>query len=286
MMDCRSVPMLRLERVEMSEVESEVVEGSAPVLARREGAVGVLTLNRPDRLNAVNAELYEALSAGAMRLGREAGFRAIVLTGAGRAFCAGADLKAHGAAQMSAADRRAYARVAQRANLGLRRCGVPVVAAVNGAAVGAGLELALSCDLMVVASDAKLRLPEVALGTFVGGGVTRELPRRVGLARARELLLLGEFFSGADAAAMGLALRAVPASEVVDASLEVARRLARLAPVPLLRMRRLLARSDRMTLKEVMRAEAAALEACMATEDWSEGVRVFAERREPRHEGR
>lgn len=269
----------------MSSADSESPE-TLPVVVSTEHSVGILTLNRPGRLNAVNADLYESLTTAVVRLGRDAAVRAIVLTGAGRAFCAGADLKAHGASDLSPADRRAYVRVAQQANIRLRRSAVPVVAAVNGAAVGGGLELALSCDLMIVASDAKLRFPEVALGTFVGGGVTRDLPRRVGLTRARELLLLGEFFSGADAAAMGLALRAVPTPEVMRVALDLARRLTRLAPIPLLRMRRLLARSDRMTLKDMMRAEAVALEACMATDDWKEGVRAFAEQREPRYEGR
>jgi enoyl-CoA hydratase len=257
-----------------------------PVLLDRDGDVGLLTLNRPDRLNAVNLSLYEGLSAGITELGADDAVRAIVLTGAGGAFCAGADLKAHREREMTAEERRVYVRAAQLANLRLRRSPKPVVAAVHGAAVGGGLELALSCDFAIVASDGKLRLPEVALGTFVGGGITRDLPRRVGLTRARELLLLGDFFSGGEAAAMGLAFRAMPATQVLAASLELAHRLACLAPVPLLHARRLLARSGRMTLMEAMRAEASALEAIMGTEDWREGVRAFAEKRPPRYHGR
>jgi enoyl-CoA hydratase len=160
------------------------------------------------------------------------------------------------------------------------------VAAVNGPAVGAGLELALSCDLVVVAADAKLRLPEVALGTFIGGGVTRTLAQRVGLARAREILYLGDFFSGDAACAMGLANRAVPATQVLGTSLTLARRLAHVAPVSLRHLRRILRDADRMTDAQVMRAEARALEACMSTEDWREGVQAFAEKRPPRYQGR
>lgn len=256
-----------------------------PVLISREGHVGIITLNRPHRLNAVSRALYEALLDVIDTFAGDEDVRALVLTGSGRAFCAGADLKAHASSELSRKARSAYIKLAQRANRALRRSPKPVIAAVNGAAVGAGLELALSCDFMIVASDAKLRLPEVAIGTFVGGGVTRELPRRVGITRARELLLLGDFFSGDDAAAMALAYRAVPAEQVLPCALELAGRLANAAPVPLRRMRRLLERADRMSLKQVMREEAEALEACMGTYDWREGVRAFTEKRPPRFRG-
>ena len=125
---------------------------------------------------------------------------------------------------MSAEERREYIGLAQTVNAGLQYSRLPVVAAVNGHAIGAGLELALSADFVVVARDAKLRLPEVALGTFVGGGVTYRLPRRVGDLKARELILAGGFFSGEDAVAMGLANRALPPEEVLEAALELAKK--------------------------------------------------------------
>ena len=256
-----------------------------PVLAAREGAVLWLTLNRPSRLNAVNLPLYEALAAAITSADGDPDVRAIVLTGAGRAFCAGADLAAHAEGPRPADERRRYARAAQRANRALQRSTRPVIAAVNGAAVGAGLELALSCDIIVVASDAKLRLPELALGTFCGGGVAHTLPQRVGAGRARALLYLGDFFTGAAAAAMGLAETAVPAEAVAETARVVARRLAERAPVSLRLAKRLLSRAPRMSRSAVMRAEERALIECMGTADWKEGVAAAREKRTPRFTG-
>src|SRR5687767_5115631 len=152
------------------------------VLVERAVPLATLTLNRPDCLNAVSFELYQSLINELSEIEGDPTVKAIVLRGGGRGFCAGADLKAPRTSDLPKAERRAYARTAQRANLALRR-GKPVVAAVHGFAIGAGLELALSCDFIVVEDQARLRLPEVALGTFVGGGIVKELPRLIGLAR-------------------------------------------------------------------------------------------------------
>jgi enoyl-CoA hydratase len=263
--------------------------GSHPdetLLSRREGDILVLTMNRPGRLNAVSLPLYERLDA-ALEPERDGadGIRAIALTGAGRAFSVGADLKAHGEADPTPEQRRAYVRLGQRVNLRLQRAPVPVVAAVNGHAIGAGLELALSADLVVVAREARLRFPEVALGTFVGGGVTYTLPARVGLARARELLLLGRFMSGSEAAEMGLANFVAPQDEVLPLAMEVARELAATAPVSLGLARELLREAPGRSPDEALRAEEEALLRCMETEDWKEGIRAFHEKRTPRFRG-
>ena len=258
----------------------------APVLYEVIGPAAWLRLHRPDRLNAVNEALYEALIDGVRAAERDEAVRVIVVTGTGRAFCAGADLKAHAESDRTAKQRRQYARVAQRANLALQRCEKPVVAAVNGHAIGAGLELALSCDFIIVALDVKLRFPEVALGTFVGGGVTYTLPERVGILRARELLLLADFFTGADAMAMGLANRAVPAVQLEAVASALVERLAAQAPVPVALARQLLRRARRSSRRGMMDAETRALVRCMDTEDWREGVLAFSEKRPPRYTGR
>jgi enoyl-CoA hydratase len=258
--------------------------GEEPVLIERRGPVLWLTLNRPHRLNAVSLPLYRGLVRALAEVDEDV--RVVVLTGAGRAFCAGADLKAHAEQPLTAKQRRSYVRAAQRANLLLQRGPRPVIAAVNGPAIGGGLELALSCDFIVVASDARLRLPEIALGTFVGGGVTYTLPERVGMARARELLLLGEFFTGEQAEAMGLANRAVAAARVQATALEMAGKLAAMAPVSMTLARRLLRRARRMSRRQLLEAEARALETCMSTDDWREGVIAHREKRTPRYTGR
>lgn len=255
------------------------------VLVSREGAVLVLTLNRPDRLNAVSLGLYERLSAELGAAEADRGVRAVVLTGAGRAFSAGADLKAHRDSPPGPEERRRYAEAGQRANLLIQSIGVPVVAAVNGAAVGAGLELALSADFAVAAEDARLRLPEIALGTFIGGGASCTLAQRVGVLRARELLYLGDFFSGADAARIGLVSRAVPTADVLPEATRLARRLARRAPIPLAEAKRLLAGAPAMGPEAVMEREREALERVFATADWAEGLAAFHAGRRPRFRG-
>jgi enoyl-CoA hydratase len=270
-----------MENVRMNDTTRET-----PIVAERSDAVLRIVLNRPDRLNAVSLQLYQDLHDAIRQAERDETIRAVLLTGAGRAFCAGADLKAHADSSMSPAQRRTYGSTAQRVNFAIQSCDKPVVAAVNGAAVGAGLELALSCDFIIVAEDAKLRLPEIALATFVGGGVFHTLPERVGLARAREILLLGEFLTGADALRIGLADRAVPAADVLPAAEALAQRLAANAPVSMAFARRLFRQAPRMRRRELMAAEARALAKCMATEDWREGVLAFREKREPRYRGR
>jgi enoyl-CoA hydratase len=146
--------------------------------------------------------------------------------------------------------------------------------------------MALSCDFIIVAADARLRFPELALGTFVGGGVLQTLPERVGMAKARELLLLGDFFSGEDAAEIGLANRAAPAAHVSSLAMALAERLAAQAPVPMRLARSLLRRSRRMGRRALMDAEVRGLVRCMGMGDWKEGAIAFREKRQPRYTGR
>lgn len=257
----------------------------ADLLEERRGAVLLLTLHRPDRLNAVTETLYGDLLASLDRADADRAVRAIVLTGAGRAFCVGADLKGHGEVERDDAARRRYIDLGQRAAQAILTHRCPIVASVNGPAIGAGLELALACDLSVVASDAKLRLPEFGLGTFVGGGVLATLPARVGVTRARELLLLGRFFSGADAVAHGVCNEHRPAGDVLPQALALADELATKAPRSLELGKRLLQQLAGQPLASVLAAEAEALLACMQTKDWREGIDAFATRRQPRFTG-
>ena len=255
------------------------------VLASRDGALLILTLNRPHRLNAVNAALYAALLRELERARDDSRVRCVVLTGAGRAFCSGADLKAHRDREPTPEERRAYLALGQRANRLLQTIPKPIVAAVNGHAIGAGLELALSADLAIVADDAKLRLPEIALGTFVGGGTVYTLAERVGVLKARELIYLGDFFSGSEAAALGVLNRAAPADEVLVEALKLARRLARRAPIPLAAAKRLIGPAAALTREEALQRERVVLEEIFGTADWREGIAAFHEKRRPDYRG-
>ena len=256
------------------------------VLSSRAGALLTLVLNRPHRLNAVNLPLYEKLVAELEAAEANRGIRCVILTGLGRAFCAGADLKAHAETPMTEEERARYIRTAQRANHLIQTMGTPVVAAVNGHAIGAGLELALSADFALVAEDAKLRLPEVALGTFLGGGVVYTLAERIGVLRTRELVYLGDFFSGEEAARMGVVNRALPEEEVLPAARTLAVRLTRRAPIPLAAAKRLIGPAGSLSREQALERERAALEEIFRTEDWAEGVAAFREGRTPDYRGR
>ena len=237
-------------------------------------------LNRPDRLNAVSDELYadlEAVLERAAAAGDEVG--AVLLTGEGRAFCAGADLKAHASGRRTAAQRRAYVWAGQRVCRLLQTMDKPVVAAVHGYAIGAGAEIALSADVVICAQDAQLRFPEIGLGTFVGGGVTARLPALVGQARAKHLLLLGRPLSGTEAEAWGLVARAVPADELATESAALAGDLAELPRTSLRLVKTALTRAETASTDEALAFEAEALLACMDTSDWDSGVRSFSSER-------
>lgn len=250
-------------------VSTEVVDG-----------VHHVELDRPDRLNAVSDELYADLVPALQAVADDDEARVLLLTGAGRAFCAGADLKAHASQDRSHAERRAYVWAGQRVGRLLQTMRVPVVTAVHGHAIGAGAEMALSGDVVVCARDLRLAFPEVGLGTFIGGGLTQRLPLLVGPARARQLLLLDRRLTGEEAVDWGLATEAVAADEVRSRAWELARHLGEQPAISMRFAKEALARAGSMSLDEALVLEAEALLACMGTDDWSSGVRAFEGRRD------
>jgi enoyl-CoA hydratase len=254
-----------------------------PVLVAREGPVYSLTLHRPERLNAVSEPMYAALLAALREADADPSVRVVTLRGAGRAFCVGADLKAHAGAERTPADRRAYAELAAEVVAAVVGCRKPVAALVHGYAFGAGAELATAADFLLTTTDAVLAFPELSLGTYVGGGVTARLPQLVGLARARELLFIGRRFTGAEAAAWGLAYRAVPAERLTEAAGALVDRLSAAAPVPAGLLKQHLNRPDEFA--RALGDEVEALATCMGTADWREGLAAFAEHRPPRFRG-
>ncbi|MGH2886077.1 MAG: enoyl-CoA hydratase/isomerase family protein [Solirubrobacteraceae bacterium] len=186
------------------------------ILTSREAGVLRLTLNRPDRLNAVSEEMYAGLLDGLADADADAEVRCVVVSGAGRAFCVGADLKEHGAGRRDESSRERYVQLGQDVCARIQTIGKPVIAAVHGYAVGAGAEIAVAADFLLVAHDARLRFPEISIGTFIGGGVSHRLPRIVGLRRATALLMSGDWFTGAEAETWGLANSAPAGDELRD----------------------------------------------------------------------
>jgi enoyl-CoA hydratase len=247
----------------------------AYVTSTLDGPVRHVRLNRPERLNAVSEELYGDLEPALLEAAADPATRAVLLSGSGRAFCAGADLKAHAERERGPAERRAYVWAGQRVCRLLQRMPKPVVAAVHGHAIGAGAELAIAADVVVCADDAQLRLPEIGLGTFVGGGASQRLPLLVGQLRAKQLLLLGRPLTGAEAADWGLASEAVPAAELAERAAALARELAALPVRSLQLAKEALNRAGATTLDEALVFEAEGLLACMGEEAWSAGVEAF-----------
>jgi enoyl-CoA hydratase/carnithine racemase len=253
---------------------------SSVAVARRGHAV-VVTLARPDRRNALDRATVAELG----RIGRElvgdGSVRAVVLTGTGdRAFCAGADLKER--ESMSVDEVRAMLDSYRSELAWLGTAPFPVVAALNGAALGGGLELALACDLRVAAPHAVLGLPETQLAIVPGAGGTQRLPRLVGYARALELILLGRRLDAAEALELGLVNRVAPAApDLTDDTLAWLAPLLDGSPTAMRAALAAVRAAQTLPLEAGLDAERRAYEACLASDDRSEALRAFAEKRKP-----
>jgi enoyl-CoA hydratase/carnithine racemase len=259
---------------------------ATPVSLTRRGAVAVITLDRPDRMNALSKEALVTLGECAREARRDPEVRAIVLTGAGeKAFCAGADLKE----RQGMTDDEVRAQLARyRKEMGeLDASPKPVIAAINGLALGGGLELALACDLRVAAPSAVLGFPETSLGIIPGAGGTQRLPRLVGEARAKELILLGRRLSAVEALEWGLVNRVSPAGvSVLDDALSFIEPLTNGAPIALAAALGAIEASFDLTLAQGLELELACYEPCLTSEDRRAALEAFAQKKKPIFHGR
>jgi enoyl-CoA hydratase/carnithine racemase len=246
--------------------------------AAREGAVAVLTLDRPGRLNAIDGNLLSDLRSALAAAHAEDAVRAIVLAGAGRAFCAGDDLEDFARQAASRAAAEAHVRGIQEVSRLLLLGPKPAVAAVHGWAVGGGLEWMIDCDLAIVAEGTRFVFPELAWGLLPTGGATLLLPRLVGLAKARELLLLGERFDAAAALGMGLAAKVVPEADLMREATATARRLAELPSSAVAALRRALALGLAGGIEEALARETEATVAAFLDPATAARVAAFARR--------
>jgi enoyl-CoA hydratase len=254
------------------------------VMVERDGAVVTLTLNRPDKLNALNAELLEELARAVDDLPRDPGVRCAILTGAGeKAFAAGADIAAM--SEMTPVQAKRFADVGHGIGRGLEQLRFPVIAAVNGFALGGGCELALACDFIYASDRAKLGQPEVNLGVIPGFGGTQRLARRVGEARARELCMTGDTLTADEALRIGLVNAVVPGAELMTRVREVAKKIASKGPLAIAAAKRVIARGADVPLATANELEATAFAALFGTHDQREGMRAFLEKRAAKFEG-
>jgi enoyl-CoA hydratase len=255
-------------------------------VSRTDDGVAVLTLDLPDRRNMMSEQMTASWQRVVPLIAADDEVRAVVVTGAGKAFCSGGDLtwiEADGDAPVSRLRSRMGAFY--RAWLSISSLEVPTIAAVNGPAIGAGLSLALACDLRYVAVEARLAVPFTRLGIHPGMLTTWSLPQVAGLAVARDLLLTGRVIDGAEAVRLGLASRAMPAERVLHAALESAAAIASAAPVATRLTKAALSGGGHATAAAALEWEALAQAVTLATQDMREGIAAQRERRSPHFTG-
>jgi enoyl-CoA hydratase len=242
--------------------------------------IATITLSRPERLNAIGVRLAQELRAAVESVEAGGAARALIITGAGeRAFCTGADLKERAA--LGAAERWAHNRAMNACNDQLAGLQIPTIAALNGMALGGGLELALACDIRIAADHALLALPEVGLGIIPGAGGTQRLPRLIGPARAKELIFSARRISADEALAWGLVSQVRPAAELLPAALALAGEIARRSPLALAYAKAAIDVGLESPLEQGLRFEAAAIRAALAADDYQIGLAAFAAKEEP-----
>src|ERR1700758_370622 len=250
------------------------------ILVESPDGVGLITLNRPKVLNALNRALLSELDAAIGAIAADTSIRVVILTGAGeKAFAAGADIQE--LAQVSAVDGQQLALRGQRLFSKIEALRVPVIVAINGFALGGGCELALACTIRIASETAKLGQPEVKLGLIPGYGGSQRLPRLVGKGAALKMILTGEMITAAEALRIGLVEEVVPADQLMARADQIARSIAAQAPVGVEKCLEAVHNGYDLTLDEALKYEAALFGLCCATADKTEGTKAFLEKRVP-----
>jgi enoyl-CoA hydratase len=254
------------------------------VLLEQRGRVALVTMNRPEKRNALDGQMRCAFLGVMDRIRRDANTRAVVLTGAGdKAFVAGADIGEFEG--RSPVDQYRIMRLPTVFEA-IEKSPKPVVAAINGFCLGGGMELALACDIRIASTNAKLGQPEVNLGIIPGGGGTQRLPRIVGLGRALRLILTGEMITADDALKIGLVEEVVAPDALIDRAMAIAEQIASKSPVAVAAAKEATRAAMSLPLEEGLRLETSLFQLCFSSEDKAEGVRAFLEKRQANFTGR
>ena len=251
------------------------------IIAETKGRVGLIRLNRPNALNALNAQIVKDISAALDGFEADDTIGAIVITGSDKAFAAGADIKEMQSKTYMQAYKEDFISAWDR----VARCRKPTIAAVAGFALGGGCELAMMCDILIAADTAKFGQPEIKLGVMPGAGGTQRLIRQVGKAKAMEMCLTGRMMDAAEAERVGLASRVVPAANLVEDAVKTAETIASMSLPIAMMTKESINRAYETTLAEGIRFERRVFHSMFATADQKEGMTAFVEKREPVFKG-
>lgn len=252
------------------------------ILTEKRGKVGLITLNRPDALNALNSKLITELNSAVDEFEGDEGVGCLVITGSERAFAAGADIKEMQPQSFIDVFLTDFISTWER----VTRCRKPVIAAVAGYALGGGCELAMMCDFIIAADNAKFGQPEITLGITPGAGGTQRLTRFVGKSKAMEMVLTGRMMDAAEAERSGLVSRVVPIADLMKEAMKAADKIAAMSLPAVLIAKEDVNRAYETTLSEGIRFERRMFHALFATEDQKEGMAAFAEKRPPQFKNR
>jgi enoyl-CoA hydratase len=245
--------------------------------------VAVITMNRPEAMNALNGKVLRELKEVVAQVRDDPDVRVVIITGEGPAFVAGADIRAM--MNKSLVEIRRFTAFGQGVLNDIERLEKPVIAAINGFALGGGLELALACDIRLASTEARMGFPEVGLGIFPGFGGTQRVTRLIGKGRACELIFSGDQISAEEAASIGLVNRAVPPQELMAGAQRLAKRIAKQGPVAVARAKAAINQAMQTGLDAGLAFELEAVTLTFGTEDQVEGMTAFLERRRPEFKG-
>lgn len=235
--------------------------------------IALMTLNNPDALNALNTEFMNGIDAAIDEVNRDKNIFVLIITGTGKAFIAGADIKEM--LNLSAVDMLEWAQIGSKINVKLEDLRIPVIAAINGFALGGGCELAMACDIRIASEKAKFGQPEVGIGVTPGAGGTQRLPRLVGVPKAKELLYTGKMINAAEAEKIGLVNSVVPHEELMDKVMELAQMIADQGQIAVQQCKKAVNAGMETDLKSALALELQAFCVCSATEDKQIGMGAF-----------
>ena len=251
---------------------------------REDGAVATIRLHRPEKKNSLNAEMRHEIASLLNDLARKAAIRALVITGSDEIFCAGADISEMGGPP-NAESSYHHAREFQILFDQIESLPQPVIAAVSGFALGGGCELALAADFRIASETARFGLPEIKIGAFPGGGGTQRLSRLIGIAKAKEMILIGDPINAQEALAVGLVMKVTSKEKLMDEAKDLAAKLAALPRLALQASKMLIHRSQELDLATGLEFEARTFAAIAHTHDLAEGTRAFLEKRKANFTG-